>query len=119
MTALESAILGLEQALNSPREHQSWRWLVRQQMAGAKDALASEWARAGDAWLAAREAHLARERTQLLGRLATLGARVLQDLDVGPVREDLLRLLQDLEHHRQRVNDLVYDTVSMEIGGSE
>ena len=25
----------------------------------------------------------------------------------------------DLEHHRQRLNDLVYDSVALELGGSE
>lgn len=119
MTGLEQAILGLEQAVNSPRRHRSWRWLVRQRMAGVRDALTADRSRAGDAWLAAREDHLRRERTQLLGRLTVLGAEVLDAPDVEPVRQEIHRLVQDLEHHRQRVNDLVYDTVAMEIGGSE
>jgi len=86
-----------------------WRWLVRQRMAGVKEALSTEWSRAGDAWLAAREGHLQRERAQLLQRLSQLGPRVLEAPDVEPVRLELIRIVQDLEHHRQRVNDLVYD----------
>jgi peptidoglycan/LPS O-acetylase OafA/YrhL len=35
------------------------------------------------------------------------------------VRRDLLRLVHDLERHRQRLNDLAYDTVALELGGSE
>lgn len=119
MTGLEHAIMGLEQALTSPRRHQTWRWLVRQRMAGVKDALLAEQSRGGDAWLAARESHLERERAALLRRLGGLGLHVLNDPDVEPVRLELLRLVQDLEHHRQRVNDLVYDAVSLELGGSE
>jgi hypothetical protein len=119
MTGLEQAILGLRQALDTPRRHHMWRWLVRHRMAGVKEALNSERERGGDAWLAAREATLGRERVSLLNRLSLLGPQVLEDPDVEPVRLDLMRLIVDLEHHRQRLNDLVYDAVSLELGGSE
>jgi hypothetical protein len=35
------------------------------------------------------------------------------------VRADLVRLVSALERYRQRLNDLVYDSVSLELGGSE
>jgi hypothetical protein len=88
-------------------------------MSGVKEALAVEHLRGGDAWLAARESALRRERDALLRRLSELGPQVLDAADVEPVRRDLHRLLGDLERHRQRLNDLVYDTVAMELGGSE
>jgi hypothetical protein len=119
LTGLEHAIIGLQQALDTPRRHQMWRWLVRHRMAGVKEALAMEHSRGGDAWLAAREIMLTRERDGLLRRLAALGPQVLDAPDVEPVRGELLRLVADLERHRQRLNDLVYDTVSLELGGSE
>lgn len=119
MTGLEHAILGLQQAVDAPRRHHVWRWLVRHRMAGVKDALTREEPREGDAWLAARERTLSRERNVLLRRLATLGPIVLEAPDVETVRTALQRLVADLEHHRQRLNDLVYDSVSLELGGSE
>ncbi len=119
MTGLEHAILGLKQALDSPRRHHAWRWLVRHRMAGVKDALTTESVRDGDAWLAAREATMLRERNALLARLAALGPEVLEAPDVDSVRRQLARLVVDLEHHRQRLNDLVYDSVALELGGSE
>jgi hypothetical protein len=119
VTGLEHAIIGLQQALDSPRRHHMWRWLVRHRMAGVKEALAREHSRNGDAWLAARQSMLVRERDGLLRKLAGLGPQVLESPDVEPVRRDLLRLVADLERHRQRLNDLVYDTVSLELGGSE
>ena len=119
MTGLEHAILGLGQALDSPRRHHMWRWLVRHRMAAVKDALSTERPPGPDAWLAARELSLGRERAGLLARLTVLGPQVLEAVDVDPVRTELRRLLTDLEHHRQRLNDLVYDSVSLEIGGSE
>lgn len=35
------------------------------------------------------------------------------------VHADLQRLLVDLGHHVQRLNDLAYDEVELELGGSE
>jgi hypothetical protein len=119
MTGLEHAILGLKQALDSPRRHHAWRWLVRHRMSGVKDALVGEPSRGGDAWLAAREVAVVRERAGLLRRLAALGPEVLETPDVETVRRQLARLVVDLEHHRQRLNDLVYDSVALELGGSE
>jgi hypothetical protein len=119
MTGLERALVGLQQALDAPRRHHVWRWLVRHRMSAVKDALTGEGTRGGDAWLAARELSLHRERTSLLGRLAVLGPRVLESPDVETVRVDLLRLVADIERHRQRLNDLVDDSVSLELGGSE
>ena len=108
MTGLEHAILGLRQALDAPRRHHVWRWLVRHRMAGVKDALAAEGMRDDDAWLAARELTLQQR-----------GPRVLEEPDVEFVRADLRRLVSDLERHRQRLNDLGYDSVTLELGGSE
>ena len=119
MTGLERAILGLEQALDSPRRHHLWRWLVRHRMAAVKEAISSDLSGAPDAWLAPREATLERERRGLVDRLTLLGPQVLDAPDVEPVRQDLKRLVADLVRHRQRLNDLVYDTVALELGGSE
>jgi hypothetical protein len=119
MTGLEYALLGLRHAVDAPRRHHVWRWLVRHRMAAVKEALRAEHARDGDGWLAAREVGLLRERDVLLMRLSDLGPRVLESPDVEEVRTDVLRLLTDLERHRQRLNDLVYDSVALELGGSE
>ncbi len=119
MTGLERAILGLQQALDSPRRHHMWRWLVRHRMAAVKDALAKERTNSADAWLAAREMTLERERGTLVRRLSELGPRVLEAMDVEQVRAELKRLAADIDRHRQHLNDLVYDAVALEIGGSE
>ena len=39
--------------------------------------------------------------------------------DVDDLADRLNRLLVDIEHHHQRVHDLAYDDVELEIGGSE
>ena len=44
---------------------------------------------------------------------------VLEHPDVAEVRQELKRLLADIAHHVQRLHDLAYDEVELEIGGSE
>lgn len=119
MTGLDHAIRGLEQALNRPLRHEMWRWLVRHRLTSVHDALVRTSPPGADAWLACREDTLTRERGTLLRRLEALGTRVVEAADVEPVHAELRRLLADLQRHRQRLNDLVYDTVALELGGSD
>jgi hypothetical protein len=119
MTGLERAIQGLREALDAPRRQHMWRWLVRHRMSAVKDALAPDGTRGGDAWLASRELTLHRERDSLVRRLTELGPAVLESDDVEAVRAELTKLVASLERYRQRLNDLVYDSVSLELGGSE
>ena len=119
MTGLENAIQGLKQALDTPRRHHMWRWLVRHRMSAVKDALSLETSRDEEAWLAGRELALRRERSALLHRLTDLGPAVLESTDIEGVRNELNQVVVRLERYRQRLNDLVYDSVSLELGGSE
>lgn len=120
---MTSAMQGLQQALEAPRRpgvpDGNWRWTVRQRMGGVRDALLAETGHGGEGWLAAREGGLLRERTLLLNRLSALGPRVLESPDLDVVRADLQRLLTDVAHHLQRIHDLAYDEVELELGGSE
>jgi hypothetical protein len=119
LTGLEHAILALQQTLDAPRRSHVWRRLVRHRLAAVEEALGSDVAREEDAWLSAREQAVHRQQKALLARLAVLGEQVLDRADLEPVRAALRRLVVDLEHHRQHLNDLVYDSVSLELGGSE
>ena len=58
-------------------------------------------------------------RRALLARLSALGPQVLESPDVERVCAALRRLLTDIAHHVQRVHDLAYDAVELELGGSE
>jgi hypothetical protein len=123
---VQSALHGLVQALDAPRPEAgdsgasgSWRWTVRQRMTEVRDSLARETALAHDGWLAAREFSVLRERNTLLTRMAALGPVVLESPEIDGVRHQVRRLVADIAHHRQRINDLAYDAVEMELGGSE
>lgn len=120
---LTSALRGLAGANEAPGRDGpslgSWRWTMRQRMTAVRDALLEETTGGEDEWLAARGGVAFRERNTLLLRLGTLGTRVLEDPDVGAVRAEVARLVVDVTHHVQRVNDLAYDAVELELGGSE
>lgn len=116
---LESAISDLQRTLGSSRAASNWRLMTRQQLTAVRQALTEEPIAAWDGWLAARSGTTDRERQQLLGRINALGTGLLDRLDTERVAAEVRRLLNDVEHYRQKLHDLVYDSVSMEIGGSE
>ncbi len=124
-TTMTAALRQLAKANEAPRREGpavgNWRWTVRQRMSAVRDALLEENGddTGADGWLAARGGAAFRERNALLGRLGELGSRVLDEPDVDLVREQVARLVVDVSHHVQRVNDLAYDEVELELGGEE
>ena len=121
--ALPGALQALDHALDAPRRPGiplgNWRWVVRQRMGAVRDALVGEAAGSEDGWLAARGGSAFRERNTLLARLGTLGPQVLETPDVERTRVELKRLIVDINRHAQRLSDLAYDEVELELGGSE
>ena len=122
-TAMAEALTGLAAAAQVPLREgassTSWRWSVRQRMAAVRDALMLETNDSEDGWLAARGGAAFRERNALLARLGDLGTRVLEDKDVDVVRAEVGRMVTDVSHHVQKINDIAYDEVEMELGGEE
>lgn len=116
---LESAISDLRHTLGSARTASNWRLATRQHLAEVREALSDERFSSWDGWLAARSGTSDRERQQLLGRISALGGGLIDRLDTERVASEVRRLINDVEHYRQKMHDLVYDSVSMEIGGSE
>jgi hypothetical protein len=116
---LESAISDLRQTLSGSRTASNWRLLARQQLSAVREALGDERFATWDGWLAARSSGSDRERQQLLARITALAGGLLDRLDTDRAAAEVRRLLLDVEHYRQKVHNLVYDSVSMEIGGSE
>ncbi|MDF1604639.1 hypothetical protein [Nocardioides sp. YIM 152315] len=122
-TGLSAALQSLGRVLDARRRPGvstgQWRWRVRQEMAAVRDALVAETGSGADGWTAAREGSVLRERNSLLARIGTLGSQVLEHPDPGVVHVELQRLLVDVGHHAQRLSDLAYDEVELELGGSE
>ena len=119
MAPLETAVRGLRHVLGADPAAADWRWQVRRHLSEVKDALTERGARHRDGWLTARSGSSNRVRRQLLTRVTALSAGVLDTLDTDAIAHELRRLERDLEHYVQRLHDLVYDSVALEIGGSE
>jgi hypothetical protein len=118
MAATTSPLDGL---LRAPelKESGAWRWNVRRHLVPVREGLLAEHSPRRDAWLSARASQALRERDALLARLNELSSQVLVITDVEALASQLSRLLVDIEHHAQRLHDLAYDDVELEIGGSE
>jgi hypothetical protein len=97
----------------------NWRWTVRQRLTSLREGLAMETATSRDGWLVAREGSVLRERSALMTRLSALGPTVLEASDLDQLKMDLKRVISDVDHHLQRLRDLAYDEVEIELGGSE
>ena len=119
MAALETSIKELRLVLGTDLAAPDWRWQVRGRLAAIKEALSDSQTGHWDGWLSARAGTSNRERHQLIGRVSALAAVVLDQLDPRMIAHEAQRLQGDLEHYVQRVHDLVYDSVALEIGGSE
>jgi hypothetical protein len=122
-SGMTTALRALDAALDAPRlggvALGNWRWVVRQRLAAVRDALVGLTSSPDDGWLAARGGTAFRERNSLLARLGELGSAVLESADVEAVRLELKRLVVDLGRHVQRIHDIAYDDVELELGGSE
>jgi hypothetical protein len=97
----------------------AWRWSVRRHLVPVRDRLLREHPVRREEWLSARATRTLRERDELLARLNGLTAQVLLTDQVDDLADRLSRLLADIARHHQRLDDLAWDDVELEIGGSE
>ena len=119
---LRTALSGLDQALDLPRQRGSrslWRESVRRHIESLRQQLDQPAAADTEDWAAARSGAILRERNALLSRMSTLGPQVQHADEIDQLREDIKRLLTDVNHHLQRLSDIAYDDVELELGGSE
>lgn len=127
MAPLDTAVRELQQILASDSTSPEWRWHVRMRLRAVQEALAPlappppapAPPADSDAWLAPRVEGAGRRAIQLRARVGVVAAGVLDRLDARSIEREVHRLLHDLEHLLQRDHDLVYDSVSLELGGSD
>lgn len=114
---LLDSIQELKRLLAADRNHPHWSWQLRQQLFGLREELASDRVRSFDGWLTAKATSTDRTRRQIMARISVVLAKDFPDVETAHMIGT--RMLHDLEHFQQRVSDLTYDSVAMEIGGSE
>jgi hypothetical protein len=114
---LSTAMLSVEQALGAPRRSTIWRWIVKKRVVDLRKALDSYEDGPSALWLAPRRESLLRERRRISAHLGEIESRLSADFDPHYIRARLSRLLHDIDRHRQRAADLVYDTLALDLGG--
>ena len=104
----------------------AWLGGVRRQLPRLVEALGAERTESHDHAFTARARRLGHERNRLLGQLQQVSAALAEsgvsageETEHEHVRLMLLRLVHDIAHHHQRVNDLAYDSTWLDVGGSE
>jgi hypothetical protein len=118
-TTTNTALLDLLRPERVRANVDSWRWTVRRELVPVRDRLLHERPAGRNAWLSARASRVLQERDSLLARLNHLSGQVLVTPDPVALAGELSRLLGDIDRHTQRLSDLAYDDVELEIGGSE
>ena len=103
-----------------------WLQRVRRQLPRLVEALGAERTESDDYAFSARARRLTAERNRLLAQLRQIVPALADGCvsdgaarDHEELRRTLLRLLHDIAHHHQRVNDMVYDGTWRDVGGSE
>lgn len=143
MERIELAVSGLEQALRprpareelptigratsrpagaEPSAAPAWLEVARQQLPFLTAAVLAEHPETSST-MAARCRRLQVERDRLVERLQAVARDVAGATDdpssTEELRRTLLRLVRDVGHHHQKVNDLLYDHTWRDVGGSE
>ncbi|MBE7324058.1 hypothetical protein IEQ44_05280 [Nocardioides sp. Y6] len=114
--AVDDLVAGLEGL--SGRPPKVWRRELLDRLDRTRTLLVEE-SQGPDDWLQARRSSLLRERNSLLDRITLTRHRVIGTDDVDRVAYDVRRLAACLRRHLQRVNDVAWDEVELEVGGSE
>lgn len=117
--ALEQAITDLENVAadssTADINPAAWRTTMRERLQRVRSVM-TEPLRSRDGWLVARTQHVDKERSALVERISAMSARI-GEARPNAVLPDVRRLSTDLGHYRQRVRDLDYDAVELELGG--
>ena len=127
MPDLNIAIRSLEHALSTMPTAGSWRALVANRVQALRDAYLQEVEHgptsdtfALDApWVCGRMQVLRREQSRIVEELESLARAPFEAMDLDTVRAQVQLALQRISRLRQRENDLIYESVDLDIGGEQ
>jgi hypothetical protein len=122
------AIRSLENALATAPHTSSWRSLVANRVQGLRDAYLQEVEHgpASDAvaldsapWIYGRLQLLRRDQVRIVEELEQLARACVEAMDLDTLRARARLALQRITHLRQRENDLIYESVDLDLGGEQ
>ena len=128
MPDITIAIRSLEHALATKPKTTTWRSLVANRVEGLREAYLQEMERgpvndafALDAapWIHGRLQLLYRDQVRIVEELESLGRACLEIMDLEILHARAKLALQRIAHLRQRENDIIYESVDLDLGGEQ
>jgi hypothetical protein len=122
------AIRSLENALASPPQTGTWRSLVANRVHGLREAYLHEvetgpasdaFALDSSPWIYGRLQLLRRDQTRIVEELEALARACVEAMDLETLRSQAGLALQRIARLRQRENDLIYESVDLDLGGEQ
>lgn len=121
------AIRSLENALATAPQTSSWRSVIAQRVQGLRDAYlqevehgpASEAVALDAPWIYGRLQLLRRDQIRIVEELERLARACVEAMDLETLRAQTRLTLQRITHLRQRENDLIYESVDLDLGGEQ
>lgn len=128
MPDIAIAMRSLERVVSTMPDRENWRAMVAHQVRRLREAYAQEVERepAAEAlgldsapWLYGRLQLLRRDQLRIVEELDTLTRGCMDALDVESLRLQVQLALQRIARLRQRENDLIYESVDLDLGGEQ
>jgi hypothetical protein len=128
MPDITIAIRSLEHALASKSKTSTWRSLVANRVQGLREAYLQEMERGSSydgfaldsaPWIHGRLQLLHRDQVRITEELESLGRACMDVMDMEVLHARAKLALQRIAHLRQRENDLMYESVDLDLGGEQ
>jgi hypothetical protein len=128
MPDISIAIRSLEHALAVKPKSSTWRSLVANRVHGLREAYLQEmelgptqdaFALESAPWIHGRLQLLHRDQVRIVEELESLGRACMDVMDLEVLHARAKLALQRIAHLRQRENDLLYESVDLDLGGEQ
>jgi hypothetical protein len=121
------AIHSLENALASAPQMSTWRSLIANRVQALREAYLQEvehgpsevFALDSAPWLYGRMQLLRRDQVRIIEELDQLVRACVEAMDLETLRAQAMSALQHITRLRQRENDLIYESVDLDLGGEQ
>jgi hypothetical protein len=128
MPDITIAMRSLERAVATMPHTQGWRSLVANRVRSLREAYLQEmeltsapdaFALDASPWIHGRLRLLRRDQGRIADELEALARTCVEAMDMETLRAQVLAALQRISRLRQRENDLIYESVDLDLGGEQ
>jgi hypothetical protein len=128
MPDITIAMRSLERAVATMPQSGNWQSLVAHRVHGLREAYLQEvecgpasdaFALESTPWIYGRLQLLRRDQTRIVDELEALARMCMEAIDLEALRAQVQLALQRITRLRQRENDLIYESVDLDLGGEQ